>query len=474
MKTQRQLLVEHFRDNYEINMRILREANDNIVDEEDQKFDFKKMISPVEKRAAEGKWGKYDTTTDKQKQIFKAAKKGDKSAINYIWLRVADENVGKTFWKSYLGPNGAARQRRISQGAFYDWAAIAYETLTTGNKDYTDTKGTLETFDPDKYTSGDLFKNFGFYYWNKLRNSAKESNFNDATSGVSGTPGIKKGVTSEQSGGKAFSVGEYDPQLMDQEAEDKGIYDDPTGNSVIDNEDMADFITAWRDCVSDSSVTTPKTGGIIPIELMKVVILAGPNADSFSLLTDRYPQVSRNTIANYLKDVVKTMGDYDIEYADLMKAIKTLGEDKVASYISAGKSNEQIEGTEEPVVEPATEGEKDTVEKKINKSPAKATIKGDVLESFRTFCDDPHLWSSPRTNKTGTWQAGSLAYYMLKDPKITPETFIEWNKIPGTWNEVTMNRVKKMLKKRGMDWSMIEKMPKKQRDQLAEMIGDDA
>jgi hypothetical protein len=443
--TERLKLIEEFRSNYRSNVRILREAGSSM-----EKFDFKNVISSSERRAAKEKWEKYDTTTVKQRAIFKAAKGGDRTAINYIWLKVADENVGKTFWKSFLGRDPGFRRRRLEQGDFYDWAAIAYETLTTGNKDYTDTKGALETFNPDKYSTGDLFKNFGFYYWNKLRNSAKESNYNEASSGMRDTPGIKKGVTSQQSGGRAYSVGEYDPTYMDsmQEEHDSS---DPTSERFFEDEETREFISKWKQFVKDPKATTPKSSGVVPIDIFRTVIEAGPAADSYAMLADKYPQISRNSISNYLQEIVQTLNEYGIGYDDLMKAIRVLGEDEVASYIE--KAPPKVERPKKRE-EPSSKGE-------------------DLRGKIEALNDDPHLWTSPRTNKTGTWQAGTIAYYMLKDPKLTPEKLTGWNRIPGKWNEVTMNRVKKMLKKVGIDWSEIERLPKKKRDELAEMIGSE-
>jgi hypothetical protein len=465
-------LREELKNNYKLCVKILREAGSAL-----EKYDFKNFISPAEKRAAKEKWEKYDTTNDRQKLIFEAAKQGDRTAVNYIWLKVADRNVSATFWKKYLGPSPEFRRRRLEQGAFYDWAAIAYETLTTGNKDYTDTKGALETFDPSFYDHGDLFENFIPYFKLKLFNSANESNYNDSTSGIKGTPGIKGGVRSQQSGGKAYSVGEYDPTYMDSVQEERDNTD-PTLDSFINDEEVGDFIRVWKEVVRDPKISTPKSAtGIVPIHILKTVIEAGPQADSFSMLVDKYPNVSRNTLSNYLQEVVKTMDEYGIGYSDLMRAIKTLGEDRIVSYIEGDREEALVSATQDgPVTEPTPQEEVEAEEKAkrvINRSPSKAAVKDDVIEKIKLFNDNPHLWTSPRTNKTGTWQAGSLAYYMLKDPKITPEKFIEWNRIPGNWNETTMNRVKKMLKKVGIDWTDIEKMPKKQRDALAELIGSE-
>jgi len=439
--TDRQRLIEEFRRNYDLNGRILREAGS-----QGSKFDFRNTIGPAEKKIAEEKWGKHDTTNDRQKKIFQAASAGDKSAINYIWLKVSDV-VYKSFWKSYLGPDPNARRRRIEQGAFYDWAAIAYETLTHGNKDYTDTKGALETFKPDKYQSGDMFKNFEIYFWNKLRNSSKESNYNDTTSGVTGTPGIKKGVRSAQSGGKALQVGEYDPTYMDSRQETSDT-SDPTFDNFMEDDDVKTFIDQWKDFVKDEAVSTPRTGGVIPIEVLKTVIEAGPDAESYKILTDKYPQVSRNSLTGFLQDCVRTMGDYGIEYDGLMTAIRRLGEDKVAGYI-VSKS---------PPAEKAR-GEK-----------SRAKTDPEFDSKFEGFLSDPHLWTSSRTNKTGTWNAGTLAHHMFKNPKMNPEDFTEKNRIPGNWNETTMKRVRKMLERQGIKWSDVEKMSKAKREELADRI----
>jgi len=442
--TDRARLVEEFKHNYRLNRAILREAGTS-----NQKYDFRSCIKPTDKRAAEEKWGRYDTTKEKQSKIFKAASGGDKSAVDYIWLKSSDA-IGRAFWKRYLGPSPNARRRKLEQGAFYDWAAIAYETLTHGNKDYADTKGALETFNPERIQSGDLFKYFELYYWNKLNNSAKESNYNDSASGVTDTPGIKKGVRSAQSGGAALQVGMYDPTYMDskQESED---YSDPTVDSVIAREEWKEFLSNWKQAVVDPDVTTPKAGGVIPIDILKTVIEAGPEADSFKVLTDKYQQVSRNTLAGYLREVVEILSDYGIRYEDLTRVIRDLGPEGVTKYITAKPS------------EAAAPVKKTSSDRPKEKS-------GDLTDKFRGFLKDHGLWTSARKNKTGTWHAGNVAYHMIKDPELTPEDFTEMNRIPGSWNEVTMERVKKMLNRQGIAWSDVTKLSKKKRNELAEMI----
>jgi hypothetical protein len=456
----RRLLNERFLKNYDNNIRALREVEGST----EAKFDARKVLSATERDLANEKWSKYDTTTANQKKIFIAAKNGDPSAINYIWLQCA-ANVTKTFWKSFLGPNRKAQQGRIQNGAFTDWCSIAFETLTGGFKEYRDAKGALQTFDPSKYKDGNLFQNFRFYFWQLLRNSAKEANIKEHSSGMSDTPGIKDGSFVDK-----VQIGQYDPVYMDEMQETHGAYDDPTAKSFENSEEVSFFLSKWKEFAQNPKVSSPRSGGVSPAAILKVAIEAGPGADSFKVLTNAFPQVSRNTLANYLQDAVKVMTEYDLTYQQLMTTIHEIGDDKVASYLDGPGTTESQEAVAETTGGvPETKGHaiENAVEKTVGKKAVKDGKNAEFDSRWNSFVNDPHLWTSTRKG----WNAGAMAYEIVKDPRTTVEDITEWNGIKGSFNEATVNRVYKMLKKFGVE--EVLKMKKADREHYAAMIGDD-
>jgi hypothetical protein len=445
-------ILERFRARYRDIENKLTEAIDK------SKFDFRKMLSGPEQQRANLKWAPYDQkgpdgkyNTAKQARIFKAAQKGDRDAINYIYLKCA-ENIGKTFWDAFLGPNKSIQAKRINDGAVSEWASIAYETLTGGFKEYRDAKGALETFDTSKYTYGDLFQNFKFYFWNLLRNSAKETNYSNSLGGLSNV----RDTTGGEDFKKGIEIAGYDPAYMDEQQDKHHGLDDETADSVITNDTVGSFLSKWKEFAQDPEVNEGKV--VTPAAVLKTTLELGSGADSATILTEKFPQVSRNTVMTYVRKAVEIMSSkYGIQYEDLMTAIKQIGEDKVASYLKGPESETPVE------VAPSN------VEEKRAKKTAKASASPDLMEAWQLMADDPRLWTSPRKG----WSRGPFIVELTKDPSLTPEDFQEWNKIPGNWNELVYNSLPKIFKRYGIDWNEVKALPQKQRDMLAGMIGEE-
>ena len=443
----------------------LREAGDKV------NF-IETAVSRSQVQRAKEKWGKYDTTTDNQKKIIEAARKGDKDAIVYTYIKCAD-NIGKTFWKSYLGPSGKARQKRIDEGAITEWTALAWETLVGGHKGYRDAKGALETFDTSKYDHGDLFKNFGYHYWRLLQNTANEDNYVSSTGGMADTPGIKGGKWT----GKRDGITSYDPTYMDSEQE-KNDTRDPTLEEFEGREEIADFIRGWKEFAQDPIVNESHYG-ITPGGILRIIIENTRNSDGeggYNQVLKAYGgKVSKNTIRGYVSKVVEVFPKYDLDYPMLQNAIRVLGEDKVASYLpndldSASQVGDDVPAKDEeaPVSPPADVETPMKAEKQAK--VARSAPRGDYKDKCDKLSEDPHLWTSARKG----WTAGAFLFEMIKDPSVKPSTFSEWNAIPGDWNTVTYNRTLKLVKKYGLDWEMLKKLPQDERESLASMIGEES
>ena len=434
----REQLRERFEKIYLTN-RSLREAGEDVK--------FTDMISSSEKARANSKWKAKDGNIKGQKEIISAAKEGDKDAINYIFLRCAD-NIGKTFWKSYLGPNPQERKRRIKQGAIFEWATIAYETLTTGFKGYRDAKGALETFSPGKYDTGDLLRNFGFYYWQLLRNSANEANLVEQAGGISETPGIKGGKWTEKKSG----IVSYDPTYMNDDMDDdmssQNRYGDPDKvmNDSDDKIEADRFMESWKDFAQDEIINEVRSGAS-PAGILRLVIETGADESGLKVLEAAYPKISRNTLKSYVNKAVEEMSEYGLGYDELMNAIKVYGKDKVASYL-------QKDNVTPAKVETKTESPK----------TSKKTKSYDA--EFAEFAKDGRIWASSRKG----WNVAAMIKEMLVDPTLDHTDFQEMNNIPGTWNQETYNKVFRWLNKHGINWENLKKLPLSKRKEYAKMV----
>jgi hypothetical protein len=446
-------LISHLQQSYiENSLLKLKEAK-KVDDYTSKKFDFKNYISPLEKKKAEEKWGKYDKkengkyNIDDQKKIIKAAKNGDRDAVNYIYLKCA-ENIGKTFWTSYLGPNTQIQSRRIRDGAKDEWAGIAFQALTGGFKEHSNAKSALETFNPDKYSYGDLFQNFKFYYWNILRNAAVEANYKEKFQGMSKVKGIKNGEYTNSD----ISIKEYEPNEIEA---NQDLNTDETFDIVADNQDVEEFLDSWMEFSQDTRLNEGKF--CTPKSVLKNVIEAGANAQSVDFLKNKYPQVSRNTIMNYLHKAVEILNEYEINFQLLTKAIKKLGEDKIASYLDTGEEAEADTSA-------ASEFDLTTVE---GRRAARNARKNKSFETKWTeLAKDPSLWQSMRKG----WGKGPILIELLNDPSLTASDLNKMIGVKGDWSDMTYKSLFNVLKRHELNFDDIKSMPKSEREKLAAEI----
>jgi hypothetical protein len=416
--------------------RALREA--------EGKFDAADIIPKREQERLRAKFSKQAESTQGQIKIIEEAKKGFQDATLYLWLRCADR-INKTFWKKYLGPNKSTQRSRIQSGAWEEWLAIAYETLTHGSKEYRDARGALDLFKPEKFSgSGDAIESFGYMLTNLLTNSAVESNYKTTTSGMANAPGIGDASFAEK-----VRVDSYDPAFMDSEQEAKGDHSDETFDTAFNNIELDEFWPKWKKYLQDEKLGKSKYG-VSPGLIFKEV-LEHPTW-GISELNDKYSATSRNTIKSYLDQAVATLSDYGIDHSQLMNAIQVAGSDKLVQYMTF----------DEP--------EAPTRAKKPKPKDVGATGDDADLDKWQAFCDNPKLWGNSRKG----WSAGPMMVEWILDPSYDPKKIAEEAHIPykgyAEWYD---QRMWKLLRQAGLDEAGLKRLIKKYgKKTIANMIGE--
>lgn len=185
--------------------KLLREAIDT----------FKKLLSPADIAEANEAWADFANDYDGQVELIQAAKEGDITAINYLYLQMIPQ-VSSVFWNNFLGKDPRYRRQRISQGEHLAFASMVYEVLLsasvqTGDEEavkdrmrayggtddvdqqYEDLMGTaspLRTFDPTIFDEDtDVIQKFGFYLIGALKNEAIKYNRKERRGGLTGKRG---------------------------------------------------------------------------------------------------------------------------------------------------------------------------------------------------------------------------------------------------------------------------------------------
>lgn len=184
---------------------LLREAVDT----------FKKLLTRRDVEEANEAWADAARTHSGQIELIEAAKSGDISAVNYLYLQLIPQ-VASVFWKNFLGKDSRYRRQRISQGDQFEFAAMVYQSLLSASirdmdpeeamakmrsnagdvefdtieQEYEDIMGTaspLSTFDPTIFDEDtDIITKFGFYLVGALKNEAMKHNRRERRGGLTG------------------------------------------------------------------------------------------------------------------------------------------------------------------------------------------------------------------------------------------------------------------------------------------------
>jgi hypothetical protein len=126
--------------------------------------------------------------------------------------------------------------------------------------------------------------------------------------------------------------------------------------------------------------------------------------------------ISRNTCATLMAKAQSELVKYDITSQELMNAIKTLGNEKVASYLSPEPSSEPIEKIvkDDPNIDDKTPAEK---QQSDEQSPGAKVEKGDSFkEKFDKLMMDNAAWT-PHIREV---DAANWLYYWIESGFKSP------------------------------------------------------
>ena len=419
------------------------------------KKDFK--VSNVVNPASITKWAKADNDTKEQIKLFKAAKAGDKSALEYIFYKMGP-TIQKSFWTIFLGPNPKQQQRRITtENAWEDWLGIAWQTLTGGFSDriFDEDReipgkvklvGAIDSFDVDKLKPGtNPLLLFGNRYKLMLRNSAGNANYGTTTGGIKDSDiTLKTGAKTVQYEPTWYEKGgenDYNPDGDDLDAGASPGYEDNTFEGVNTRMNVESFIPRWKQFTQDPELLQGTKG--VNIGQLFFEVISNPNAD-YADMVKKFG-LARNTIASNLQKAIQTLSKYNITHEDLVQAIKVLGNDKVGSYFG-GIISQKSKSEEKP--------------KNI-----------EFKSSFQTATSDPKMW---KPHVKGA-DAGNVLFWWIDEnfptlDKLSTEYGLKFKDM--NWFFV---RAMKVLKKHGIDESAIKNAVKKYgKKAITNLIGEDA
>lgn len=276
------------------------------------------------------------------KDVVKAAKKGDQTAIGYIMYIMAPAIIS-SYWKNYIGPNGKLGKIKIEkeggiQQSFLDWVGTALKALVVGGvatkrKNGSDRKkaSTLDGFDLSK-VEGDPLNNFAALFRRDLITQAKHLNWEKKRRGLAGEANYddEDGISimsfddfdSEEAG-----AGERFAAKLDKENNyNSGSVED----DAIESLRNSTFYDSWLDFCQDEELNKGKT----PAAKCFKILLENPDESNLKNLADQ-AGCSRNTFNTQCQKAASRLSNYDLSYNDLMSAIKAYGAKKIASYLNA-------------------------------------------------------------------------------------------------------------------------------------------
>ena len=227
-------------------------------------FEVGNYISPSDKEEA------LEWEGEPESLLFKAAKKGDKSAINYLFLK-SGSAIYKAF-KTYTGPDSYYFSQAVKNGEYEDFVAEAYALLKNGylnRMGEVTLKSPLTTFKSELFDDGDKVNKFKYYYLQYLKNMASSIKSDKDSHGVStwdtddignikgkneknikiASTSLDNDLTGNHSRGDADN-GKYSDYILDSQASSNGSQYN-LENEFIDDEELQSFVRAWKDITSD-------------------------------------------------------------------------------------------------------------------------------------------------------------------------------------------------------------------------------
>jgi hypothetical protein len=298
---------------------LLREAIDT----------FKKLLSPADIAEANAAWADETKSHVGQLALLEAAKEGDVTAVNYLYLQMIPQ-VSSVFWNNFLGKDPRYRRQRISQGEHLAFASMVYEVLLSasiqtgdektvkarmksrsGHDDvdqaYEDLMGTaspLRTFDPDVFDENtNLIQKFGFYLIGALKNESIKYNRKERRGGLTG----KRGKDDVEDVKNVSYEAHFDSN--DEHAHD---FDDFANTENLDS---------WSQFVGDGALDAGKTP--TARDVLRDFLAQEENFN-VSVVADKYGATNQ-TIRNRLGGMADILKKHGIDQQAFGQLLKTHG-----------------------------------------------------------------------------------------------------------------------------------------------------
>jgi hypothetical protein len=274
---------------------------------------FKDLLTPRERAAAEATWSSIAQDYNGQVKLLDAAKHGDMSAVNYLYLKTL-KFTAKVFWRNFLGPNPSAQRRRISQGDDKHFASMIYEMLLDDSPN-----AVLLQFDPAVFNSNtDLIPKFGWWLAGALKNESLKHNTAEMRGGIAGK------VTAPDNGAITPSERRALAHPISYEGHIESGGDDVMNKQEIGRETVV--MDAWNTFVEDPDLDA----GSAPTarQLLKFFLTRG---DFDVNAASEHFEKTNQTIRTKLTGIKPVLEDHEITYEDFGMLIQSQGSELAAT-----------------------------------------------------------------------------------------------------------------------------------------------
>ena len=289
-------------------------------------FNVPDYLTETERKDAD-KWSAIANSKAGQDCILDAARIGDRSAINYLFIR--SSAIIYTAFNSFVGFSEYHRNNRINEGDYYEFLSYAYQILLAsavksgyveGDVDEMDVYGSLplDTFRSAVYVSDptvDLIEKFKWFYLNSMRKTGQWSNRQRAKNGLTH---VSVRENEELGCGNMLDIDKTDP--------DNNIAD-VVFSEVIKSEDYT--IRKWKNMANDRRLRRGKSLTIA--QCLKASLVAGADfsINDFSEQTG----VSKCVYYSNMKKFGIILSEYDIDKEDFCNLLKVYGGENLADYL---------------------------------------------------------------------------------------------------------------------------------------------
>lgn len=257
----------------------------------------------------------YDTSSrEGQLDFIDALRNGERSAI-VLFMVQHEGMLQKVFHKNVTGSVGKFKAARIADGEWEEFLGNTYMDLMDGQM--------FKSFDPEKFDDKtDLMQKVNWWVMQYLKGYAIRRNKETMKGGVEGHHGSVDSGTVTSLEGSMEDNHKFEGDHLHYE----------------DDGDI-DFINRFEDLMKDPVMNVKKKG--LSLKMILKYIIEGKSNKLNDLLKDL--GLSKVTFYSRQEQLAKILKEYDITGDDLMKAIKTLGNDRLAKMMREG-TNELLQG----------------------------------------------------------------------------------------------------------------------------------